>query len=393
MLQTIYLDNNSTTPLDPEVVEFTSNILSNFGNPSSPHIFGLEAKVLVEQAREELSKLLGTSPNCIIFTSGATEANNIALQGFSFQKKRIEPDKKPFYISTTIEHSSILKTLSALKERKMIDYSLLETDREGLISIDSLNELISENISKSPLFLSIQLANNEIGTLQDIELISHKFKNDKVYIHSDITQVIGKIPFSFKNNKIDAVSLSGHKFHAPKGIGVLAFRDEEALSLIDPLYFGGSHEKGLRPGTLSVPFICSIGKAAELARENTEKNAKFINELSKALLNKLVSICPDIKLLGPSIDSNKRLPGNLSLIFPKVNAGKMVHELSTKVAFSNSSACLSSNPSGSHVLKALGLEEFEASSVARLGTSHLNTMEEIEKASELILNKIKALRA
>ncbi len=391
MKHMIYLDNNSTTPIAPEVISYTTEVLSKcFGNPSSPHFYGWQAKEVLEKAREELAELLGTSTPCIIFTSGATEANNIILQGFCTKSRTLHPEQTPHIVSSKIEHSSILRTVFAIEERGDGNYTLLDNDKEGIIAPQTLSSGISS--IKAPLLISIQLANNEIGTLQDISALSEAARHTPHFFHSDITQMIGKTSFSFKDTNIHAVSLSGHKFHAPKGIGVLAFRDEEAMDKVTSVYFGGLHEKGLRPGTLAVPMIASIGAAAKLARTETDTMRSYLQKLSHNMLTSLLSFDPNIRLLGPSLDSGKRLPGNLNMYIPGINGGKLCNDLSASVAFSTSSACLSSSSQSSHVLAAIGLSESEAKSVIRIGISTMNTEAEITTASEKIISKIKKLR-
>jgi cysteine desulfurase len=388
MKHIIYLDNNATTPVAPEVLDYTTKILSDcFGNPSSPHFYGWQAKEVLDQAREELGKLLGTSPTCIIFTSGATEANNIILQGFCSRSKILHSGRTPHIISSKIEHSSILKTIDAISARRDETHTLLEPDSLGIISPSSLSSATAS--FSEPLLASIQLANNEIGSLQDLSSLVHACQGKVSLFHSDITQVIGKLPFSFKDSGIDAVSLSGHKFHAPKGIGVLAFKDESVMEKITSVYFGGTQEKSLRPGTLAVPLIAALGVAARLAQTETEKKASHLMKLAHQLYTTLLSFDPGIKLLGPGLDTGNRLPGNLNFYIPGVNGGKLCSDLATSVAFSTSSACLTSSPHGSHVLTAIGLSDTETKSVVRMGISTMNTEAEIKTASEKIISKIK----
>jgi cysteine desulfurase len=391
-LPPIYLDNNSTTAVHPKVTSYITHILSEcFGNPSSQHIFGWQAKEVIEIAREEIATLLGTSSSCIVFTSGATEANNIVLQGFVEKSLSLDSGSMPHVITSQIEHSSVLQTIFNLEKKKKCSYTLLPNNKEGVIDTNEAQSMLL-SITQSPLLFSVQCGNNEIGSLQPLHHLLPVVTDKEAFFHSDITQIIGKIPFSFKETPIDAVSLSGHKFHAPKGIGVLAFRNEASMKKVAPLYGGGAHESGLRPGTISTPLIGGIGEASKMAREHFDHNKAIVEDLTSTLYTSLKALVPTIRLLGPSIESGERLPGNINILIPDISGAKLCSELSTTIAMSTSSACLTQAGKCSHVLTSIGLSEQDALSVVRIGISHMNTAPEIETSVSKIVEKIIKIR-
>jgi cysteine desulfurase len=391
-LPPIYLDNNSTTAVHPKVTSYITHILSEcFGNPSSQHIFGWQAKEVIEIAREEIATLLGTSSSCIVFTSGATEANNILLQGFADKSLSIDSENVPHFIATQIEHSSVLQPIFNLERKKKCTYTLLPNNEEGLIDLSKTRSIL-DAITQKPLLFSIQHGNNEIGSLQPLHDLLPLATEKGAFFHSDITQIIGKIPFSFKETPIDAVSLSGHKFHGPKGIGVLAFRNDESIKKIAPLYSGGAQESGLRPGTISTHLIGGIGEASKMSREQFDHNKALIEDLTISLYTSLKALIPTIRLLGPSFESGWRLPGNINILIPEISGAKLCSELSTTIAMSTSSACLTQAGKFSHVLTAIGLSEQDALSVVRMGISHMNSLKEIEFAASKIVEKIIKIR-
>ncbi|HMO16856.1 MAG TPA: cysteine desulfurase family protein [Oligoflexia bacterium] len=384
--QRIYLDNNSTTLILPEVLEILLKTSKDIiGNPSSPHSFGWEAKKVVETAREEVSLLIDTTPDSIIFTSGATESNNIALQGIAgFLKKNSAINKLPLILTSGIEHSSILNVVKFLNNNNQCELKYLKCTQSGSV-------LPPEKLcSNQPTIISIQLANSEMGCIQSIDSIADSIDPEFRLVHSDITQGVGKVPFSLKSSSIDFASFTSHKINGPKGIGALAAKSNDLLNLIQPLYHGGNHEKGLRPGTLPVPLIAAFGEASKINRLRIEENRKNLNHLCEKFHTGIINHIPDIKLFGP--DFKNRLPGNLSYIIPDVKGIKLVSALSTRVAISTGSACLSEQNISSNVPVALGVNKNDSENIIRIGIGVTNSISEIDQAISIITDTIKSLR-
>ncbi len=374
----IYLDNNATTPVDPRVIaSMVETLEKNFGNPSSStHTFGWYAAELVKIARENLASLINAQAEEIIFTSGATEANNLVIFGVLNSL-----NKKPHVITVSTEHKSILDPLKYLGSK--IDLTELRVNQEGGLSLDDLKNSLREDTA----LVCVMLANNEIGNIHPLKEIAKLVRTTKAILLCDATQAIGKIPVDVIDLGVDLLSLSAHKFYGPKGIGALYIRKNSAK--LQPLLFGGGHERGLRSGTLNVPGIVALGKAAEIAKNELTADGLHLKNLSSYLLELLSQEIPDYKLNGPS---KNRLPGNLNLAFLGVDNARLIGAIQTKVALSASSACQSASTIPSHVLNALGFDLQRQKSSIRIGIGKFNTKEEIEGAVKIICTNIKKIR-
>ena len=377
----IYLDNNSTTPLDPEVLKSMMPYLTEkYGNPASKmHNFGIEADVAVEIAREKISYLIGASPAEIIFTSGATESINLALKGFAESNQ----SEKIHIITTSVEHQAVLDTCKAL-EKFGVSVSYLPVDSYGLINIDVLKNEIKNNTR----LVSINTANNEIGTIQPVAEIGEICKEHNILFHTDATQAVGKIPFDVNSLNADLVSFSAHKIYGPKGIGTLIIKNKKPKIKLTEQISGGGQEKGLRSGTLNVPAIVGFGEAARLCREKLYLENFRTSVLRDRLMQNLIQNIPGTKLNGHSV---KRLPGNVSVSIDGVNNNLLI-SYTRDVAFSTGSACSSESMKPSHVLKAMGRSEEEIKCSIRFGIGRFNTNEEIDYVIKYLINTVKKIR-
>ena len=368
----IYLDNNSTTKLDPQVFDAMIPYFNEkYGNASSKtHYFGWEAEAAIEIARKNISDLIKCESSEIVFTSGATESNNISLHN-------ILNLNKSHLITMSIEHKAVLDVCSYL-ESKNINVSYLKPNKNGLINLKK----IKESINKETGLVSIMHVNNEIGVIQPIKEIGEICKKNNILFHVDAAQSFGKIDIDVKKMNIDLLSISGHKIYGPKGIGALFINESKKIR---PLFFGGSQEKNIRPGTLPVPLIVGFGEASKIASEKMISDFNYILKLKNLLFNKIKKDIPDVIING---DFNNRIPGNLNLSFPSIEGQSIVTSLS-KVAASSGSACSSSIPRPSHVLLDIGLNKQLIQSSIRIGIGRFNTEDEILIAAENIIKTVK----
>ncbi|MAV93851.1 MAG: IscS subfamily cysteine desulfurase [Candidatus Marinimicrobia bacterium] len=368
----IYLDNNSTTKLDPQVFDAMIPYFNEkYGNASSKtHYFGWEAEAAIEIARKNISDLIKCESSEIVFTSGATESNNISLHN-------ILNLNKSHLITMSIEHKAVLDVCSYL-ESKNINVSYLKPNKNGLINLKK----IKESINKETGLVSIMHANNEIGVIQPIKEIGGICRKNNILFHVDAAQSFGKIDIDVKKMNIDLLSISGHKIYGPKGIGALYINKNKKIK---PLFFGGSQENNVRPGTLPVPLIVGIGEASKIASEKMESDFNYILKLKNLLLNQIKKEIPDVIING---DFKNRIPGNLNLSFPCIEGQSIVTSLS-KVAASSGSACSSSVPKPSHVLLDIGLNKQLIQSSIRIGIGRFNTKDEILIAAENIIRTVK----
>jgi len=368
----IYLDNNSTTKLDPQVFDAMIPYFNEkYGNASSKtHYFGWEAEAAIEIARKNISDLIKCESSEIVFTSGATESNNISLHN-------ILNLNKSHLITMSIEHKAVLDVCSYL-ESKNINVSYLKPNKNGLINLKK----IKESITKETGLVSIMHANNEIGVIQPIKEIGGICRKNNILFHVDAAQSFGKIDIDVKKMNIDLLSISGHKIYGPKGIGALYINKNKKIK---PLFFGGSQENNVRPGTLPVPLIVGIGEASKIASEKMESDFNYILKLKNLLLNQIKKEIPDVIING---DFKNRIPGNLNLSFPCIEGQSIVTSLS-KVAASSGSACSSSVPKPSHVLLDIGLNKQLIQSSIRIGIGRFNTKDEILIAAENIISTVK----
>ncbi|MBL7663113.1 cysteine desulfurase [bacterium] len=384
MAQTIYLDNNATTKLDERVLDAMVPVYKeHFGNPeSTTHPYGWFAEELVSIAREEISEAIRSTPEEIIFTSGATEANNLAL--FGSLHSYIKSSRPAHVISCVTEHSSVLEPLERLKSQG-IDVTLLEVSGNGSISLEALKAALRDDT----VLVSLMLANNEIGTIHDLHAVSSLVKPRGILVHTDATQALGKISISTKSLGVDLLSLSAHKAHGPKGVGALFIKQSVQRS-IEAQLLGGGHEHGLRAGTLNVPGIVGFGKASFYAQADLTKTQATLQKLSRMFLDGLTKVIPGVYVNGPL---ENRLPGNLNLALDEIPAVTLVAELKSRVAFSLGSACQAKHAGPSHVIKALGLEKERMHESFRIGISKFTTEDEIFGAVQAFTDAAQALRS
>jgi cysteine desulfurase len=376
----VYLDYNATTPVDPVVFEeMKPYLLNKYGNASSRHTYGYEAESAAKLARNRIAALLNANPEEVYFTSGATESINIVhigiAQAYSGKGKHI--------ITSVIEHPAVAETLHYL-ESNGFRITWLPVNSEGLLDYQSLENAISADT----ILVSLMAANNEIGTTNDLETIGAICSKKKVLFHTDASQAVGKISVDVEKMHIDLLSFSGHKFYAPKGTGGLIIRKKNPRIKVIPLLYGGGQEKGIRPGTLNIPGIAGLGKAAEICNSVLEEESKKIRSLRDRLWTELKNNCGSIALNGSLLS---RLPNNLNISFQGIRASRMITDL-RELAFSTGSACASESEKPSPVLKAIGLEDDRIFSSIRLGIGRFTTEEEIDFAATRITETVNKIR-
>ena len=381
----IFMDNHSTTQVDPRVVEtMLPYFTTNFGNAASRnHSFGWAAESAVENARKQVAALIGGGADGkeIVWTSGATEANNLAIKGAaSFYKKQGN-----HIITVETEHKSVLDTCKRL-QREGYEVTYLTPQKDGLVT----PEMVTAAMTDKTLLVSLMLANNEIGVVQDVDAIGAaiKAKNSKTLFHIDAVQGAGKVPFDVEKSRADLVSLSAHKMYGPKGIGALWVRRKPRVR-IDPLIDGGGHERGMRSGTLPVPLIVAFGKAAELAKEEMPAEAVKLRALRDRLYRGITSKLTETYVNG---SMERRLPGNLNISFAFVEGESLLMALKD-VAVSSGSACTSASLEPSYVLRALGVGDELAHTSIRFGIGRFNTEEEVDYVIDLVVKAVERLRA
>lgn len=381
MSKVIYMDNHATTPVDPLVLqEMLPYFTENFGNPESKtHPYGWAALEAVTKAREQIASLIGSNPKEIIFTSGATESNNIAIQGVvNFYEK-----KGNHIITSAIEHKSVLDTCKELEKRgKRVTY--LPVNKEGFINTKDLLKAITTKT----VLITVMYANNEIGTIQPIKEIGAIAKEYGILFHTDAAQGAGKIAFNVNDMNVDLASLSSHKIYGPKGVGAIYIRSHDPRVRLSPLFYGGGQEYGLRPGTLNVPGIVGFGKAAKLCRELLPEEPERIKKLRDRLKDGILSQLDYVYVNG---SENERLPGNLNVSFAYVEGESLVMSLK-RVAVSSGSACTSHDAGVSHVLKSIGVGDELAHASIRFGLGRFNTEEEVEEVIKDLVESVKHLR-
>tara|TARA_B100000614_G_scaffold12841_1_gene10899 strand:+ start:3590 stop:4732 length:1143 start_codon:yes stop_codon:yes gene_type:complete len=364
----IYLDNQSTTQIDPIVLKSMYPYLTeSYGNPaSSNHLYGWQAEEAVLIARENVSKLINSKIDDIIFTSGATESINLAMKGLLGGVLK----KGDHIITTNIEHKAVIDVLYYL-ENKGISISYLPVNPKGNIDLND----IKNNICDNTKLCTIIHGNNEIGTVQDIKKIGEICKSKNIIFHVDAAQTLGKREIDVNEMNIDLLSVSGHKIYAPKGVGALYINRINSNVNVNPLIHGGGHENGFRSGTLSVHNIVGFGEACKIAFTNMNQEKDNLNKMRNKLINGIKEIFPNVIING---NQKNILEGNINITFPNLKANYIISNL-TNLAFSTSSACMSINPKPSHVLKAIGLNDKQIENTIRLGIGRFNNMEEINQ--------------
>ena len=377
-MKTIYVDNNATTRVAPEVFEeMTPYFTDLYGNPSSMHFFGGQVQRKVEEARERVAGLLGARPQEIIFTSCGTESDNAAIMS----ALQCNPEKR-HVLTTRVEHPAV-KNLVANLKREGYRVTELPVDRHGLLSMEEVSRAMTDDTA----IVSVMWANNETGVLFPVEEIATLAKSRGVIFHTDAVQAVGKIPINMAESQIDMLSLSGHKLHAPKGIGVLYVRRGTRFA---PFVIGGHQEEGRRGGTENVPYIIGLGKACELSATNLEEKNLRVKRLRDKLENGLLKVVGNSMING---DAEQRLPNTSSISFEYVEGESILLKLSDKgICASSGSACTSGSLEPSHVLRAMGVPFTAAHGSIRFSLSFYNTEEEIDYILEVVPPIIEQLR-
>ena len=381
----VYMDYQATTQIDPRVLDEMYFVEKNFyGNANSLHKMGLQSAKLVEKARKQVADVIGAKPDEIIFTSGATESNNLALKGI-VQEYSKKTGKKHIITSMT-EHACILESCKSIEQNNNFDITYLCPNSDGLIDLKELENAITPNT----LMISIMGVNNEIGVIQDLKKIGEIAEKHNVFFHTDCAQAFGKIPLDVDKMKIDMMSISGHKIYGPKGIGALFVRKHgKKKVLLLPQMNGGGQEQGVRSGTLAVPLIVGFGKASEIMMTDFDKDVKKITFLSEKLKKELSKI-DGAKLNG---NEKQRYAGNLNFSFKGVDALELVQNLGDKVALSIGSACGSSHEAtDSYVIKALGFNTKTQGGAVRIGIGRFTTEEEVDYAVKAIKQEVERQR-
>ncbi|GIW22265.1 MAG: cysteine desulfurase IscS [Candidatus Sericytochromatia bacterium] len=378
----IYLDNHSTTPVDSRIADKVLHYMINeFGNPSSiTHSYSDSALEAIEISKNYISDLLNCGNSKIIFTSGATESINIAILGFVKYLKN-KKDKIKLVI-LPLEHKAVITTCKKLSKDKEIELYFLKVDKKGCIDLNYLEDLCKNSID----MVCIMAANNEIGNiypLKDIGNITNKYN---VKFFCDATQAVGKINIDFINTKIDILCFSGHKMYAPKGIGGLILKEDIKL---EPIFYGGGQQNGLRPGTLNVSGIVGLGYACYLRKNEMEEDEKRIEKLRNKMLDNLIENFQDIVING---DINNKLAGNISISIPGILNQDIIKKVRDHIAISTGSACSSGFENPSHVLTAMNLPDDVINGTIRIGLGKFNTEEEIDKATDILVETIKSLK-
>ena len=376
----IYMDYQSTTPVDPRVIDEMTRVLkTEFGNPHSrSHSYGWKAEEIVENARGHVANLIGANIKELFFTSGATESNNLAIKGVAnFYKKT----GKNHIVTLTTEHKCVINSCRDL-EQEGCEVTFLPVQKNGLVDLKQLEAAIKENTC----LISIMAVNNEIGVIQPLKEIGQICRKKGVFFHTDAAQAFGKIPLDVNELNIDLMSISGHKIYGPKGIGALFVRRKPRVR-IKSIISGGGQERGIRSGTLAPSLAAGLGKAAQIAQEDMQKDHDHIKKLSDKI-HKAMAEIPEIYLNG---DKEHRIPGNLNFSFAGIEGESMIMAIKD-LAVSSGSACTSASLEPSYVLHGIGVEDDLAHTSIRFGIGRFTSEEEVDYAIDLIKKKVQKLR-
>lgn len=370
----IYLDNHATTPVDPRVHAAMEPFLTNaFGNSASrTHRMGWEAREAIEKARAHVARLVHGTPESVVFTSGATESNNLAIKGAVWGSKRV----RPHVITSAIEHPAVLDTVHYLEDSGQARATIVGVEKDGRVD----PEEIRKAMRMDTILVSIMAANNETGVINPIEEIAALAAERDILFHTDATQFIGKLPADLPNIGVSMASISGHKMYGPKGVGALFVANEDVESRLVPLFHGGGHEGGLRSGTPAVPLLVGLGAAAEEAAKDMPTEVPRVYGLRKGMWGRIQEMVPDAGLNGNAV---LRLPGNLNICFRGVEAENLIMDLED-VALSTGSACGSDRIEPSHVLTAMGMSPEDCHASVRIGIGRFNTQKEIDAVCEML---------
>ncbi len=379
----VYLDYNSTTPIDPAVIEVMNRVMAeNYGNPSSVHRVGQKAKVALEEARERIAALIGAQPAEIYFTSGGTESDNLAVKGAAYARRH----KGRHLITSAVEHYAVLNTTQYL-EQQGFAVTYLGCDRNGVVSVDALRAALRPDTT----IVSIMTANNETGQLQPVRQLAAVCREAGMIFHTDAVQAVGKIPVNVEDFGVDLLSLSAHKFYGPKGIGALYVRRG---TMMTPLIHGGAHEKRKRAGTENLPAVVGMAMALELAHDGMDDEHRRLSELGAYFIDKIIARIDDVSING---SRDNRIPSTVNLSFKGVEGEAILLSLDLKgVAASSGSACSSGALESSHVLKAMGVDPVLAQGSIRFSMGRLTTREDIDYTISIlpeIINRLRAMSA
>ena len=375
-----YMDHSATSPVDPEVLEaMLPYFKESFGNASTLYSLGREARTAMEKARKQVASLIGARAEEVYFTSGGTESDNLAIKGTISRLK----GKGNHIITSAIEHPAVEETCKYL-EKNGYTVTYLPVGEDGIVKMEDLKESTREDT----ILITIMHANNEIGTIQPIKEIGALAREKGILFHTDAVQSVGKIPVNVEDMNVDLLSISAHKLHGPKGVGALYIRKGVR---IDPLFHGGGHERGVRPGTENIPGIVGLGKACQLAEENLDKNMEYVASLRDQLIKGVLGSIEQSFLNG---HPTKRLPNNANFRFSSIEGESLILQLDFKgINASTGSACSSNKLEPSHVLMAIGLEEVDAHGSLRISLGKENTPKDIDSSIVVIKEVVERLRS
>ncbi|GAA2115318.1 cysteine desulfurase family protein [Nocardioides bigeumensis] len=371
---TVYLDHAATTPMLPAAIEAMTVHLAEVGNASSLHASGRHARRVVEESRETIAQALGCRPGDVVFTSGGTESDNLALKGIFWARRAVDP-RRTRILSTAIEHHAVLDPLMWLAEREPVeraDVELLPVDQRGTLDLDALRAAVERDPSTVAL-ISVMWANNEVGTLQPIDEVVAIAAEHRIPVHTDAVQAVGAVPVDFATSGVDALTYTGHKLGGPYGVGALVVRREVEVAA---LVHGGGQERDIRSGTLDAPAIAGLAAATELAVKQQAEHATRVAQLRDDLVRRVTEVVPDAHLHG---HPSERLPGNAHLGFPGCEGDSLLMLLDARgIECSTGSACSAGVPQPSHVLLAMGCSEEEARHSLRFSFGHTSTAADVD---------------
>ncbi len=386
----VYMDNHATTRVDPRVVEAMLPLFTKvYGNPgSTSHVFGWDAAAAVDAARDSLAAAIGADAKELVFTSGATESNNLAIRGLADRARR----RGNHLVSVKTEHKAVLDPLMKLG-RRGFEVTLLEVEQAGSPRAGWIDpQQVADALRDDTLLVSVMLANNEIGALAPLREIGALCRERGVPLHTDATQAVGRVPVNIDDLNVDLMSFSAHKLYGPKGVGALYVRRRNPTIRLEPLVEGGGQERGMRSGTLNTPGIVGFAKAVELCQAEMSQETARLQTLRQRLFDGLTAHVADVTLNGPALaDPAWRLPGNLNCSFAYVDGEALMMSM-RDLAVSSGSACTSTNPEPSHVLRALGLNDDLTRASLRFGLGRFNTVEDVDFAIDLLADTVRRLR-
>jgi len=384
--RTVYLDHAATTPMVPAAVEAMTSRLLEVGNPSSLHASGRRARRIVEESRETIAQAIGCRPGEVVFTSGGTEADNLAVKGVFWARRDADP-RRTRVLTTAVEHHAVLDTVHWLAEHEGAEVELLPVDRHGVLDVDALRASVEPDPASVAL-VSVMWANNEVGSLQPVEDVVAAVAPHGIPVHTDAVQAVGQVPVDFARAGLDALTLTGHKVGGPYGVGALVVRRELGVT---PIVHGGGQERDIRSGTLDVPAVAGFAAAVELAVKKQPEHAARVAALRDDLVRRVVEQVPDAHLHGHPTD---RLPGNAHLGFPGCEGDSLLMLLDARgIECSTGSACSAGVPQPSHVLLAMGCDAESARHSLRFSLGHTTTAADVDAVVEAIAPVVERARA